>query len=100
MDIGKTKNNFNKYGRPKCFNCNTYEHIAKDCRKPKKEQDARKCYKYEKIEHITRNCKSGQRMKNQSVQEEPDICCGNHLSQRQMITQMVNLLVGYQVGNS
>jgi len=27
-------------------------------------------------------------------------CCGNHLLQRQMITQMVNLLVGYQVGNS
>ena len=27
-------------------------------------------------------------------------CCGNHLSQRQMITQTVNLLVGYQVGNS
>jgi len=26
--------------------------------------------------------------------------CGNHLSQRQMITQAVNLLVGYQVGNS
>ena len=28
------------------------------------------------------------------------LCCGNHLSQRQIITQMVNLLVGYQVGNS
>jgi len=27
-------------------------------------------------------------------------CCGNHLSRKQMITQMVNLLVGYQVGNS
>ena len=27
-------------------------------------------------------------------------CCGNHLSQRQIITQTVNLLVGYQVGNS
>ena len=27
-------------------------------------------------------------------------CCGNHLSQRQMITQTVNLLVGYQVVNS
>ena len=27
-------------------------------------------------------------------------CCGNHLSQRQMITQAVNLLMGYQVGNS
>ena len=29
-----------------------------------------------------------------------DPCCGNYLSQRQMITQTVNLLVGYQVGNS
>ena len=28
------------------------------------------------------------------------VCCGNHLSQRQMITQTVNLLVGYQVENS
>ena len=73
IDIGKTRNNFDKDGRPKCFNCNIYKHIAKDCRKPKKEQDARKCYKYEKIEHITRNCKLGQRMKNQGVQEEPDI---------------------------
>ena len=73
IDIEKTKNNFDKDGRPKCFNCNIYKHIAKDRRKPKKEQDARKYYKYEKIEHITRNCKSGQRMKNQSVQEEPDI---------------------------
>ena len=27
-------------------------------------------------------------------------CCDNHLSQRQIITQTVNLLVGYQVGNS
>ena len=27
-------------------------------------------------------------------------CCGNHLLQRQMITQAVNLLVEYQVGNS
>ena len=27
-------------------------------------------------------------------------CYSNHLSQRQMITQTVNLLVGYQVGNS
>ena len=27
-------------------------------------------------------------------------CCGNYLSQRQMITQVVNLLMGYQVGNS
>ena len=28
------------------------------------------------------------------------LCCDNHLLQGQMITQAVNLLVGYQVGNS
>ena len=27
-------------------------------------------------------------------------CCSNHLLQRQIITQAINLLVGYQVGNS
>ena len=37
MDTRKAKNNFNKDKRPKCFNCNVYKHIVKDCRKPKKE---------------------------------------------------------------
>ena len=26
IDIGKTKDNFNKDGKPKCFNCNIYRH--------------------------------------------------------------------------
>jgi len=30
MDIGKSNNNF-KDGKPKCFNCNKYRHIAKEC---------------------------------------------------------------------
>jgi len=30
MDIGKSNNNF-KDGKPKCFNCNKYRHIAKKC---------------------------------------------------------------------
>ena len=30
MDIGKLKDNF-KDEKPKCFNCNIYGHIAKDC---------------------------------------------------------------------
>jgi len=30
MDIGKSRDNFNKDGRPRCFNCNTYRHIAKE----------------------------------------------------------------------
>ena len=37
MNTRKAKNNFNKDKRPKCFNCNVYKHIVKDCRKPKKE---------------------------------------------------------------
>ena len=30
MDIGKSNNNF-KNGKPKCFNCNKYGHMAKEC---------------------------------------------------------------------
>jgi len=30
MGIGKSNNNF-KDGKPKCFNCNKYRHIAKEC---------------------------------------------------------------------
>ena len=30
MDIGRTNDNF-KDGKSKCFNCNKYGHIARDC---------------------------------------------------------------------
>ena len=30
MDIRKSNNNF-KDGKPKCFNCNKYRHMAKEC---------------------------------------------------------------------
>ena len=30
MDIGRFNDNF-KDGKPKCFNCNKYRHMAKDC---------------------------------------------------------------------
>ena len=30
MDIGKFNNNF-KDGKPKCFNCSKYRHMAKEC---------------------------------------------------------------------
>ena len=46
MDIGKLQENF-KDRKPRCFNCNIYEHIAKDFQKPKKDKDTRKCYKCE-----------------------------------------------------
>jgi len=36
MDIGKSNDNY-KDGKPKCFNCNKYGHMAKVCRTEKKE---------------------------------------------------------------
>ena len=37
MNIGKAKDNFDKDGKPRCFNCNVYRYIAKDYKKPKNE---------------------------------------------------------------
>jgi len=36
MNIGKSNDNF-KDRKPKCFNCNKYGHMAKECRSEKKE---------------------------------------------------------------
>ena len=36
MDIGKSNDNF-KDRKPKCFNCNKYGHMAKECQAEKKE---------------------------------------------------------------
>ena len=38
IDIGKFKDNYDKDEKSKCFNCNVYKHITKDCWKPKKEK--------------------------------------------------------------
>jgi len=72
MDIGKSKNNYDKDGKPKCFNCNIYRHIAKDCQKLKKEKKIRKCYKYNKVRHLAKDYMTGQKMKNRSVQKNSD----------------------------
>ena len=63
MDIGKSQDNFNKDRKPKCFNCNIYEHLAKKCRRPKKNKETRKCYKYDKVGHLAKNCRSEQKIK-------------------------------------
>ena len=31
MDIEKSRDNFDKDGKPKCFNYNTYKHMTKYC---------------------------------------------------------------------
>jgi len=71
MDIGKSNNNF-KNRKPKCFNCNKYGYMAKECRSKKKEHETRKCFKCEKEEHIAKDCKGIQSMKKQKIQKESD----------------------------
>jgi len=69
MDIGKSNDNY-KNGKPKCFNCNKYGHMAKECRAEKKERETRMCFKCEKKEHIAKDCKEKQTMKKHKIQEE------------------------------
>ena len=71
MDIGKSNDNF-KDRKPKCFNCNKYRHIAKECQAEKKEQETQTCFKCDKKGHITRDCKEKQTTKKRKVQEESD----------------------------
>ena len=69
MDIGKSNDNF-KDRKLKCFNCNKYGHMAKECRAEKKERDTQTYFKCEKKGHIAKNCKGKQTMKKRKIQEE------------------------------
>ena len=65
MDIRKSNNNF-KDGKPKCFNCNKYRYIVKECWK-KKEKETWKCFKYDKEGYIAKDCKEKQSIKKQKI---------------------------------
>ena len=71
MNIGISNDNF-KDGKPKCFNCNKYGHMAKDCQGKKKEWETRKFFKCDKEGHIAKDCKGKQTMKNRKVKEDLD----------------------------
>ena len=71
MDIGKFNDNF-KDGKPKCFNCNKYGHMAKKYRAEKREWKTQTCFKCNKKGHIAKDCKGKQIMKKRKVQEESD----------------------------
>ena len=70
MDIGKSRNNFDENRKLRCFNYNVYRHIARECRRSKKERELRKCYKCNKEGHLAKDCKSKQLMKNKRSQAE------------------------------
>ena len=55
MDIGKSNDNF-KDKKLKCFNCNKYRYMAKECWK-KKEKQMIKYFKCNKEGHITKDYK-------------------------------------------
>ena len=71
MYIGKSNDNF-KDRKPKCFNCNKYRHIAKECQSEKKERETQTCFKYNKKGHIAKDCKGKQIMKKRKIQEKSD----------------------------
>ena len=55
MDIRKSNNNF-RDRKLKCFNCNKYGHMVKECQSKKKE-DKRWCFKCNKEGHIAKDYK-------------------------------------------
>ena len=71
MDIRKSNDNFMD-GKPKCFNCNKYRHIAKECQTEKKEQDIQAYFKYNKKGHIAKDYRRKQIIKKRKIQEESD----------------------------
>jgi len=61
MDIRKSNDNF-KNRKPKYFNCNKYDYMAKEYWKKKKKK-TRKYFKCNKEGHIVKNCKGKQSIK-------------------------------------
>ena len=64
----------------KCYNCNKYGHLAKDCRKPKKKRDEsrskndRRCYNCGRSGHLIKDCRLPRKKKKEEVKsmEEED----------------------------
>ena len=59
INIRKAKDNFDKDKRPKYFNWNMYEYIAKEYWRPKKKWEIRKYNKYDKVGYLIKNRRSG-----------------------------------------
>ena len=58
INIRKAWDSFDENGRLRCFNCNTYGHMARECKKPKKEKETRKYYKCDKVGHLVKDYRS------------------------------------------
>ena len=59
---------------PRCYNCNGFGHMARECKKPKREKGA--CFECGKQGHVVKDCpqkkkKGGSKGKIKKVEEEP-----------------------------
>jgi hypothetical protein len=59
MEIGQTRFEWSKDGTPKCYKCDQFGHIGREC--PKKFQGV-KCHRCGKFGHIVRDCQSKGKM--------------------------------------
>jgi hypothetical protein len=74
IDAVRRKPRWDKKGNPRCFNCDEFGHMSKDCKKPKRIQKAPgsvTCFNCGKQGHMSRNCRSPKRGKIRS-QENGD----------------------------
>ena len=54
MNIRKAWDSFDENRKPRYFNYNVYEHMVRECRKPKKEKETKKYYKYDKVGYLAK----------------------------------------------
>jgi Zinc knuckle/Retrotransposon gag protein len=54
----------------RCYNCNGEGHLAKDCKKPKKER--RKCYNCDTLGHLAKDCRKPKKARVKKAEEDSE----------------------------
>ena len=68
MDIGRVGPRF-KDGKPRCYNCNTYGHMVRDCKKLK----GTKCFRCGRPGHMAKDCQGTPIMKKRVLEGDEDV---------------------------
>ncbi|KAL1423548.1 hypothetical protein MTO96_020935 [Rhipicephalus appendiculatus] len=81
----------NRHGERKCYNCNTYGHIARDCPEPKRPL---KCQRCQATGHTLRNCKANSSNESNVVAEALPCTGAGHVLIKEVIFNDDFALVG------